>query len=87
MAKKWILYSGQYHGSEEITVHSSLKECEERIRYNNKATTDYWNGRVYPYTSENWEDAMDFKDAGCPFDYPSYLVETGVRGGVSVKRG
>lgn len=87
MAKKWILYSAQDFGTEEITVHSSLKECEERIRYNNSCTIDCWNGRIYPYTEENWEDAMDFKDAGCPFDYPSYLVETGVRGGVSVKRG
>lgn len=84
---KWILYSGQDFGGEEITKHDSLAECRERVKYNNSCTSSYWNGRVYPYTEENWEDAMDFKDSGCPFDYPSYLVETGVRGGVSVSRG
>lgn len=41
-------------------------------------------GALYPYTAENWEDAEEYRHTGCPFDYPSYLVQSGPRGGVRV---
>lgn len=39
---------------------------------------------LYPYSAEAWAEAKEFSDAGCPFDYPSYLMERGSRGGVKV---
>lgn len=41
-------------------------------------------GSLYPYTEEDWTEAERMRDVGNPFDYPSYLVNSGPRGGVKV---
>lgn len=50
---------------------------------------DYFNGQgvsasLYPYTGQDWREAVDFEDTGCPFDYPTKVVERGPRGGLKV---
>lgn len=39
---------------------------------------------LYPYSEEDWAEAEEYREIGNPFDYPSYLVESGPRGGVKV---
>lgn len=41
---------------------------------------------LYPYTDEDWAEAEAerMRGVGNPFDYPSYLVQSGPRGGVRV---
>lgn len=39
---------------------------------------------LYPYTEDDWKEAEEYREIGNPFDYPSYLVESGPRGGVKV---
>jgi len=39
---------------------------------------------LYPYDTEAWVQAEELRGAGTPFDYPSFTVESGPRGGVKV---
>lgn len=41
---------------------------------------------LYPYSPEDWESAVEFRHAGCPFDYPSKLIEQGARGGFRIEQ-
>lgn len=40
------------------------------------------SARLYPYSEEDWAEAQNFANVGCPFDYPSYIIEHGPRGGL-----
>lgn len=39
---------------------------------------------LYPYDEQSWKDAQE--SPGNPFDYPSYEVKSGPRGGVRITR-
>jgi len=39
---------------------------------------------LYPYTEEDWAEAELWRDTGNPFPCPSYIVESGPRGGVNI---
>lgn len=41
---------------------------------------------LYPYSEEDWAEAERMRDVGNPFDYPTYEVTSGPRGGVKVTR-
>jgi hypothetical protein len=42
---------------------------------------------LYLCDSEDaWAEAQRFAGAGCPFDYPSYLLSIGKRGGINRER-
>lgn len=94
MKYRWILYLYNPMGGFEVTrVTSKLAAKLELIAYG-RATGFYQDltvhgnygptGALYPYTEESWADAEDYRGTGNPFDYPSYLVESGPRGGVRV---
>jgi hypothetical protein len=35
-------------------------------------------------SEEDWEEAKEYENIGNPFDYPSYILELGPRGGVKL---
>lgn len=84
---RWIVY---YYtpmpGETGFTLRrvTSLKAAREGLVEfeQNSGFYDGCSGSLYPYTEENWADAEEFATVGCPFDYPSLLVEHGPRGGV-----
>ena len=39
---------------------------------------------LYPYSEESWAEAEEYATIGCPFDYPSKVIERGPRGGMKV---
>jgi hypothetical protein len=41
---------------------------------------------IYCYDEEGWESAKHFEGIGCPFDYPSYRLIVGPRGGTVLER-
>ncbi len=83
---RWIAYTQQNipgSTSFDLSVHNSLREAEEWHRdFCRNVGTDDVSMALYPYTDENYDTAMDFADAGCPFDYPSKIIERGPRGGL-----
>lgn len=87
-AARWIMYThqdGPPQTSFDLTVHASLKYAKAyyesycRVVHSNECSS-----RLYPFTDEDWADALDFKDIGCPFDYPSKIIERGPKGGIKV---
>ncbi|MBT2609908.1 hypothetical protein J7I97_16910 [Streptomyces sp. ISL-87] len=85
---RWIvyMYRGEEFSSEFglITAENGRKAKEALKEYVGAGTSAEASASLYPYTPEDWADAQDFKDAGCPFDYPSKLIERGARGGFRV---
>jgi hypothetical protein len=46
--------------------------------------SDECSATLYPYSDEDWAEAESFRDTGCPFDYPSRIIERGPMGGIKV---
>jgi hypothetical protein len=94
MKYRWILYLHDPMGGFKVMRVTSLPAAKRELIAYGKATGFHQDlqvtgqygctGSLYPYTDEDWAEAEDFADAGCPFGYPSYLVENGPRGGVKV---
>ena len=74
--------------------HTSLRTATGAFRAYARATgRDYYDpygtaGAVlYQCDSEDdWAEAQRFAGTGCPFDYPSYLLSIGRRGGITRQR-
>ena len=85
---RWIVYlHSPFPGSFDVVHASSIKHAREYLKAYAK-DTGFTNptASLYAYTEEMWEEAMDFKDTGCPFDYPAYVMEFGPKGGIQVER-
>lgn len=52
------------------------------------ADSDYDNASVYAclFDVDMWRSALEYRETGCPFDYPTYVMDRGPRGGVVVER-
>jgi hypothetical protein len=85
---KWIVYTHVDVPGRDVTglMHvESLKEAVATVaEWSRGMCEDAVSARLYPFTDDAWEDAQEFKSAGCPFDYPSYVIERGPRGGLRV---
>jgi len=91
---RWILYLHNPVGGFEVTRVTSKEAAKAELIAYGKATGFHQDltvsgnygptGSLYPYTRQGWESAEEFRESGCPFDYPSYLVKSGPRGGVTV---
>jgi hypothetical protein len=83
-------------GGFTLERHTNLESCKAALILYGHATGFYQDlqtngeygctGSLYPYTEIDWEEALEFKTSGCPFDYPSALVKNGPRGGVKIER-
>lgn len=90
----WITYASQnipgsqsfdmeYFKTLEGAVQGYRNFCNE-IMSDECTMTLYWcpNG---PEGYEMREQAEQFRDVGCPFDYPDRIIERGPKGGVLVQ--
>lgn len=88
MTFRWIMYTAQNipgNISSDLTCVGSLADAKlDFAAYCATVGTDNCHARLYPYSDEDWASAEEFREIGCPFDYPSKLVQMGPRGGVTV---
>ena len=87
---RWIVYL--HHrvpfGSFELDRAVSLADAQRLLReFDSNGGYDHESdASLYPYSEENWEDAKQFEDVGCPFNYPAYILEWGNRGAIRIER-
>ena len=88
---QWIMYAHQnaYGGGmpgdlSRVTSINAAKDALETFA--REVYSDNVSATLYAYSDEAWAEAEDFRDVGCPFDYPDRLLELGPRGGVKVSR-
>lgn len=86
----WISYTSQNisgNQSFELGFHTTLREAENAFReYRDGVGTDECSMTLYSTIGdkdgEMVKAAKEFKNIGCPFDYPDRLIESGPEGGV-----
>ena len=87
---QWIMYAqqnmagGQSFDLSRVTSIGAAKSALETFA--REVCSDDVSATLYAYSDEAWTEAEDFRDVGCPFDYPDRLLELGPRGGVKVSR-
>lgn len=91
---RWIAYYHHPLGGFEVERHTNLYTagrglvdyCENTgFYYDLQVNGEYGcTASLYPFTEEDWAEAKEYEEIGCPFDYPSKLLKRGPRGGVSV---
>lgn len=83
---RWIVYMYTAQGSFDVVRVETLLDAERALIAYGYATYEYERvtASLYPYSAENWADAEDFRDSGCPLDYPSKTIEFGPRGGARI---
>lgn len=94
MTYRWIMYLHNPLGGFDVQRLTSLGDAKAALIQYGKNTGFYQDltvngdygptGSLYPYSDEDWQEAERMRTVGNPFDYPSYLVESGPRGGVSI---
>ncbi|MCY0941928.1 hypothetical protein [Streptomyces antarcticus] len=87
---RWIMYVSQNipgNTSFDLSRHPSLESAREEFKdYCCAVYNDDCSATLYPYSPEDWEIAQDFKTSGCPFDYPSRIIERGPLGGIRTEK-
>lgn len=92
MARKyeWIVYLSQnISGGQSFDLQRarSIRDAQDQFEtFCREVYSDDCSALLYAYSDEAWAQALDFRDVGCPFDYPDRLIERGARGGVKVTR-
>ncbi len=91
---RWIVYLNHPMGGFEVIRAPSIESakralvryCEDTGFYHDlQASGQYGcSASLYPFTQEDWDEALEYEEIGCPFDYPSKIIERGPRGGVKV---
>lgn len=86
---RWIMYVSQNipcNVSFDLHRVRSLAEAREKFtQFCDAVMSDNCTGTLYWYTDDAWSEAEDFRDIGCPFDYPDRIIERGPRNGVLVQ--
>jgi hypothetical protein len=84
---RWIMYLNHPMSGFEVERMESLEGAKDALHHYQVATgMNDSDASLYPYTAEDWAEAREYEEIGCPFDYPSYIVENGPRGGIKVVR-
>lgn len=84
---RWIMYMHQpLPGAFEVTRCASLGDAREQLRQygENTGFHEQVTASLYPYSAEDWAEAEEFATIGCPFDYPSKLIDRGPKGGMVI---
>lgn len=85
---RYIMYASQdipCNPSFDLSRVASLDNARrEYARFCDAVGTDECSARLYAYSDEAWESAEQFRDVGCPFDYPDYVIERGALNGIRV---
>lgn len=90
MKYRWIMYSHQNipgNVLSDLGRVTSLSEAKDAFKdYCNAVFTNDCSATLYPYNDEDWDEAVEFKDYGCPFDYPTYFIVRGPLDGIIFER-
>lgn len=90
MKYKWIMYVAQsIPGNMSFELERATSDEHAKTLFTNYRDAvggGECNATLYAYDGEAWESAEEFRDIGCPFDYPDRTVEVGPRGGVKLAR-
>jgi hypothetical protein len=85
---RWIMYLSQNipgNMSFGLSRADSLASAREAFEtFCEEVYSDDCSATLYAYSDEAWSSAEDFRDVGCPFDYPDKAIERGPRGGVRI---
>lgn len=88
--EKYITYTSiNMAGNRSFQLDSvkSLEEARDIFRdFCDGVMNDDCHMTVYTYSVEGWASALEFKEVGCPFDYPEYIIERGPMGGVITQK-
>lgn len=89
MMFRWIIYLQQnIPGNISFTLDrvASIDAAKDAFReFCYDVYSDDCSASVYAYSDEAWAEAEDFRDVGCPLDYPDFTIGRGPRGGVRVE--
>jgi hypothetical protein len=88
---QWIMYLHQngFGGGMpgELQRVRSIDEARDAFEtFCREVYSDDCSATLYAYSDDAWSSAEDFRNVGCPFDYPDRVIERGARGGVKVTR-
>jgi hypothetical protein len=84
---RYIMYLHNSMGGFELDEATSIADARDLLLVAHRNSFyQITYADLYMWTEEDWEEAKDFADTGCPFDYPMYLLEIGPRGGVRVEK-
>lgn len=84
---RWIMYISQDAFSSSFDLQRVTSLDAARVAYADYCRavyTDECSATLYPYSDEDWETAEEYRNTGCPFDYPSKVIERGPMGGIKV---
>lgn len=88
MAKyRWIMYlHTPMPGDTSVTLRRVTSLTNALLELANFELASGFQGQctatLYPYSEEDWKEAEEFATKGCPFDYPSKVIERGPNGGM-----
>lgn len=92
---QWISYTNQEGAGcrvDDVKYHESLSKARDAyVQYCDDVGVNTCYMRLYFVPDgidgiDMMASAEEFRDIGCPFDYPDMVVERGPRGGVVVNR-
>jgi hypothetical protein len=77
-------FPGEFGELKQFTSLTAAKEAFREFK-GHSWVTDCVSGSLYcGMSEEDWQDALEYETVGNPFDYPSYILELGPRGGVKL---
>lgn len=86
---RWISYTMAHIPGEQsfrLERHTNLVEARTAfLKFCRDSGYDNSSMTLYAYSDEAWEQAEDFRDVGCPFDYPNKRIIRGPRDGVRLE--
>lgn len=84
---RWIVYLHHPMTVFEVRRAVSIDDAKSLLQqYSEEAFVyEQATASLYPYSKEDWAEAKEYEEIGCPFDYPSKVMEFGPRGGIKVE--
>jgi len=87
---RWISYTQAHIPGEtsfKLDRHKSLSEARDAfLKFCRSSGYDNSSMMLYGYSDDAWMHAEDFRDVGCPLDYPQRRIIRGERDGVNLER-
>lgn len=84
---RWIMYLHQPHSDFDLVRVRSLEEAKIELEAWSRSVFAYEqaSATLYPYSMEDWAEAVEYREIGCPFNYPSKRITFGPRDGLVVE--
>lgn len=82
---RWIVYLNHPMGGFRIERTTSIKAAKFALYAYDFGLYATPTATLYAYSEEAWEEAEEYREIGCPFDYPDKIMEFGPKGGIRVE--